>query len=394
MFESLTAPAGDPILSLIAEYKNDPRANKIDLGIGVYRDEKGETPVMRAVRAAEQQLLGSETTKSYQGLVGDEAFNSIAADLVLGNSPAKARAVALQTPGASGALRMLADLIAAIRPNATVWISNPSYINHRPIMERAGLAVADYPYLNAETRLVDEEAMLAQVAQLGKDDVLLLHGCCHNPSGADLSFEAWQRITELAKKQGFLPFVDIAYQGLGDGLNDDAQGLRHLVNEVDEALISMSCSKNFGLYRDRTGAAIVVSHSADRAHIIRSKMCELARGTYSMPPAHGAAIVRTILSDDGLTADWQAELVEMNQRVLRLREAMVAAFREASQSERFDYFGQHRGMFSLTGLSNEIIAQLKADHGIYIVGGGRINVAGLQESQVETLAKAVIVCGG
>lgn len=390
MFEQIQAPAADPILSLISEFKNDARTDKIDLGIGVYRNDKGITPIMAAVARAEQTLLKTESTKAYQGLVGDENFNLAIQSLLLGGTSAMARASTLQTPGASGALRNLADLLAFARPNATVWISNPSYINHRPIMLRAGLAVQEYPYLNPVTKAVDETAMLAQVAQLGPDDVLLLHGCCHNPSGADLSLAAWQRIAELAQQRGFLPFVDIAYQGLGDGLEADAQGLRLLANAVPELMISTSCSKNFGLYRERTGAAILVGEDASHAHNGRAKMCELARGSYSMPPSHGAAIVSTILADDELNGLWRAELDTMNLRINGLRSALVEGFRIATQGEDYDYFGRHKGMFSLTGLSDAKIARLKAEYGIYIVSGGRVNIAGLQLNEVDALVAAVV----
>ncbi|MEJ2064553.1 MAG: aminotransferase class I/II-fold pyridoxal phosphate-dependent enzyme [Reinekea sp.] len=317
MFETIAAPKGDPILTLIQEFQNDPRSDKIDLGIGVYRDNSGRTPIMKAVADAEKYLLENEITKAYQGLAGDEVFNGHLQSLLLSGTQAEGRASTLQTPGASGALR-----------------------------------------------------------------------------GADISLEAWQKIAGLASKNGFLPFVDIAYQGLGDGLSEDAAGLHLLADAVDEMLISTSCSKNFGLYRERIGGAIIVAKTAEIARNSRAKVCELARGTYSMPPAHGAAIVRTILQDESRRQSWQQELNAMNQRVNGLRKSLVESFRLASQSERFDFFGHHKGMFSLTDFSDDLISQLKAEHGIYIVAGGRINVAGLRESQVVTLVNAVITAGG
>lgn len=392
MFEHIAAPKGDPILSLITEYRNDPREDKIDLGIGVYRNDAGITPIMQAVQDAEDYLLEHETTKAYQGLTGDEAFNDIILKLLLTDAQSE-RAVALQTPGASGALRMIADLIAITEPGSTVWISDPSYINHRPIMEKAGLSVKTYPYLNPETKLVDEDAMLATLDALGPQDVLLLHGCCHNPSGADISLDGWRRIAELAQKNGFLPFVDMAYQGLGDSLEKDAAGMQLLADAVGEMVISTSCSKNFGLYRERTGAAIILSSDRATALNARAKMCELSRGSYSMPPAHGAAVVRTILSSEALTRSWRDELDAMNTRVNSLRQALVDEFRRQTQTERFDYFGQHKGMFTLTGLNDGIIERLKKDNGIYIVGGGRVNIAGLKETEVSTLVDAFITAG-
>lgn len=393
MFQQIAMPKGDPILSLITEYRNDERAHKIDLGIGVYRDDQGETPVMKAVLEAEQRLVNQADSKSYQGLTGDEVFNQLITELLLSGTEAADRASALQTPGASGALRMLADLLAVAAPSATIWISNPSYVNHRPIMERAGLKVREYPYLDSETKSVDETAMLAQFAELGAQDVVLLHGCCHNPSGADISLDTWQRIAELANERGFMPFIDIAYQGLGDGLEADAAGLRIIANQVPEFIISTSCSKNFGLYRERTGAAIIVSLKKDTAMTARAKMCELARGSYSMPPAHGAAIVRTILSEPTLTATWKQELDEMNKRVIGLRAELVQQFRSATDSQRFDYFADHKGMFSMTGLNNDQLSLLKQKHAIYVVGGGRINVAGLKQRDIGTLVNAFIDIG-
>lgn len=394
MFETIPAKKGDSILALMTEFRNDPRTDKMDLGIGIYRNNEGETPIMKAVMEAQKILLETEPTKAYQGLVGDVEYTELMQKFLLNGTKALDRAATLHTPGASGALRALADLIAVTQPDSTVWISNPSYVNHQPIMEKAGLKVGTYPYLNPQTKLVDEQAMLAKVAELGKGDVLLLHGCCHNPSGADISLETWQTIADLANKNGFLPFVDIAYQGLGDGLEEDAKGLHLLANQVEELLISTSCSKNFGLYRERTGAAMVVTNSREQALNSRALMCELTRGSYSMPPAHGAGVVKIILQDEALTAMWQQELAEMTKRVSGLRTALVNEFQQKTQSNQFDYFAQHKGMFTLTGFADDMLEKLKSDFGIYIVKGGRINVAGLKEHEVPVLVDAVIKCQG
>ncbi|TGG93548.1 aspartate/tyrosine/aromatic aminotransferase [Natronospirillum operosum] len=393
MFNELIAPGQDPILALTVAFRADQRPDKVDLGIGVYRNSAGETPVMQAVRRAAMDLAETQPTKSYVGLAGDERFNQAMTDLLLAGTAGHARAAAVQTPGASGALRMLAELIATARPSATVWISRPSYVNHKPVMESAGLAVREYPYFNVDTKQVDEQAMLAQIAQLGPDDVLLLHGCCHNPTGGDISAASWQRITELALERGFLPFVDIAYQGFGDGLQEDAAGLRRLADAVPEMVIATSCSKNFGLYRERTGAAIVIGESAAAAAKAKAHIQRLARGTYTMPPDHGAAIVARILHDDELRQLWQDELTAMNERINQLRAELVQQFRAVAQSDRFDYFGQHRGMFSVTGLSAEQLARLKTDHGIYVVDGGRVNVAGLSEAAIPTVVKGFLAVG-
>lgn len=393
MLELLNTPKGDPILSVMTAFQKDTRHEKIDLGIGIYKDENGQTPVMQAVRNAAVTMAITEDSKSYVGLVGDERFNTAVQGLVLNETEAISRASTLQTPGASGALRMLADLIKMARPAARVWISNPSYINHRSIMEKAGLQVFEYPYLDLRTKQVNEDAMMKVVETLGCEDVLLIHGCCHNPSGADLSLLAWEKIAELAQKNGFLPFIDIAYQGLGDEMDKDARGLRMLVDKVDEALISTSCSKNFGIYRERTGAAIVIGKKLQKAKDARIHMGELARGAYSMPPAHGAAIVAKVLNDDILKKQWLLELDQMRNRILSLREGLVSTFRNHTGSNRFDYIDLHKGMFSMTGL-NEVQRQaLQTEHGIYLIGGGRINIAGLQENQISRVVSAFIAVG-
>ncbi len=390
MFNELEATGQDPILALTVAYRDDPRPDKIDLGIGVYRDSDGATPVMSAVRRAALELAETQPTKSYVGLAGDERFNAAITDLVLGDTAGRARAASVQTPGASGALRMLADLIATARPGATVWISRPSYVNHQPVMESAGLRVREYPYFNRDTKQVDESAMLDQVAQLGPDDVLLLHGCCHNPTGGDISPESWQRVTELALERGFLPFVDIAYQGFGGGLEEDAAGLRLLADAVPEMVIATSCSKNFGLYRERTGAAIVIGETLAAAEKAKAHIQRLARGTYTMPPDHGAAIVARILNDTNLRAEWEAELTTMNGRINHLRSELVRQFRAAADSDRFDYFGSHRGMFSVTGLSPEQVQRLQDEQGIYVVPGGRVNVAGLSEQAIPQVVSGFL----
>ncbi|PTY36978.1 aromatic amino acid aminotransferase [Saccharospirillum sp. MSK14-1] len=390
MFSSLATPKADPILSLSAFFKEDPRPHKIDLGIGVYRNSEGVTPIMSAVRKAMLSQAETQPTKAYIGLAGNETFNQAMTDLLLSGTASYDRASAIQTPGASGALRMLADLIASIKPNTTVWISRPSYVNHQPVMEAAGLTVREYPFFDAQTKRVDETAMLAQIAELGPDDVLLLHGCCHNPTGGDISLEAWREIANLALRNGFLPFVDIAYQGFGDGLMEDAAGLRLLADSVPQLLISTSCSKNFGLYRERTGAAIIIADSKEATTKARGRALELARGTYSMPPDHGADIVANILGNEALKAEWLDELASMNQRINRLREQLTLTFREQSDSQRFDYFSEHRGMFSVTGLDNDQIAALRNDHGVYVVGGGRVNVAGMKESDIPAVVNAFL----
>ncbi len=390
MLETLTPAQPDPILSLTIDFRQDPRENKLDLGIGVYRNSRGETPIMEAVKAAQTALAETQTTKSYVGLAGNEGFNQAMTSLLLEGTDGYSRVSTIQTPGASGALRMLADLMRVANHNTTVWISDPSYVNHRPVMEAAGLKVRHYPYFNRETKLVDLNAMLDSLSSAGKDDVVLLHGCCHNPTGADIPFEAWKRVGELAAKNGFTPFVDIAYQGFGEGLDADAKGLRYLADNLEEVLVATSCSKSFGLYRERTGAAMVIGASSERAQNAKGKLLNLARSTYTMPPDHGAAIVEMILSDAGLRKSWETEIAAMNQRIVTLRQGLATALRERVGDGRFDFIQQHKGMFSVVGFSPELVKRLKDDHAIYAVGDSRINIAGLSEARIDYLADAMV----
>ncbi|PMN93530.1 aromatic amino acid transaminase [Enterovibrio norvegicus] len=390
MLDLLTPAQQDPILSLSIAYRQDTRTDKMDLGIGVYKDSQGNTPIMHAVKAAQQQLANEQTTKSYVGLAGNEAFNQAMTDMLLKGTDGYQRCATVQTPGASGALRMLADLMFLAKPVTTVWISDPSYVNHKPVMEAAGLTVKFYPYFNAATKQVDADAMLDALSKAGSDDVVLLHGCCHNPTGADIRPEHWQAINALAQKNGFTPFVDIAYQGFGAGLEEDAQGLRLLADSVEEMLIATSCSKNFGLYRERTGAAIVIGKNAQEAMNAKGRVLQLARATYTMPPDHGAAIVETILTSDALTQKWRSELDAMRGRIVSLREALCTSLVERCGDNRFDFIKQHQGMFSMLGLSPEQVGKLRDEFGIYAVGDSRINVAGLTESRIDYLADALV----
>ncbi|KJG02785.1 aromatic amino acid transaminase [Photobacterium angustum] len=389
MFKSLSPVQLDPILSLSIAYREDPRDNKIDLGVGVYRNSLGETPIMQAVQLAEKRLIKTQTTKSYVALAGSEVFNQSMMDLLLSGTSAHSRASAVQTPGASGALRMLADLINVAQPDTTVWLTNPSYVNHKPVMEAAGLKVKYYSYFDQETKQVNSEAMLNELAKAGPKDVVLLHGCCHNPTGADITFADWQAITALANKNGFMPFVDMAYLGFGDGLEQDGAGLKYMADNTEEMVVATSCSKNFGLYRERTGAAIIISNSQQEAQKAKGRILTLARSSYTMPPDHGAALVADILNDQKLTNIWKDELDAMHSRILTLRQGLTQAIRQRG-SEKFDFIEQHKGMFSVTGLTPEQILTLREQYGIYAVGDGRINIAGLQEKHIDHLAEALV----
>ncbi len=393
MFSNLPTPTLDPILSLSVAYRNDPRPEKVDLGIGVYKNSQGETPIMQAISKAQDIVVETQKTKSYVGLAGCEEFNQSMVDLLLTGTSAMDRVAAIQTPGASGALRMLGDLMKVANPNTTVWISNPSYVNHRPVMEAAGLKVKHYNYFSPQTKQVDSARMLADLSHAGPDDVVLLHGCCHNPTGADIDFDAWKVITELSQKNGFIPFVDIAYQGFGDGLEEDAKGLRYMADNVEEMLITTSCSKNFGLYRERTGAAIVVGKSVQDVTNAKGKLLTLARATYTMPPDHGATLVKTILQNQELTTIWKQELSEMQQRLLNLRQTLCDELRNSHNTSQFDFIESHKGMFTVLGFSQDQMAQLREQFGIYGVGDGRINIAGLTEKDIPYVAEAIVkVC--
>ncbi|MDS1838614.1 amino acid aminotransferase [Vibrio vulnificus] len=390
MFSQLPTPALDPILSLTVAFRNDPRDQKVDLGIGVYKNNKGETPIMRAVSQAQKIVADTQTTKSYVGLAGCEEFNQSMVNLLLAGTSVLDRVSAIQTPGASGALRMLGDLMKVAQPDTTVWISNPSYVNHKPVMEAAGLKVRYYRYFSPETKQVDIGQMLDDLATAGPKDVVLLHGCCHNPTGADIDFAAWQAITDLAVKNGFTPFVDIAYQGFGDGLEEDAKGLKFMADRVEEMLITTSCSKNFGLYRERTGAAIVIGKNAKESSNAKGKLLTLARSTYTMPPDHGAALVKTILQNVELTTTWKQELCEMQQRLLNLRQTLCNELRNQHNTSQFDFIESHKGMFTVLGFTPEQMGTLRDEYGIYGVGDGRINIAGLTEAHIPYVADAIV----
>lgn len=390
MFETLSKAPGDKILALMGEYAADPRPTKIDLGVGVYKDEKGVTAVMSAVRKAEERILANEKTKTYLGIAGNKGFGTAVLDLALADAVDRKRVRIAQAPGGTGSLWVLMQLVNRARPGATIWVSDPTWPNHMPIAENAGLTVKTYPYFDTETRGVKFADMLATLDKLGKDDVVLLHGCCHNPTGANLTNEQWDQVAASFAKTGALPFIDLAYLGFGDGLLEDAYGTRKLLAAVPEALVAFSGSKNFGLYRERIGAAIILARDEASADIVNSQMLNVIRSSYSQPPDHGAEIIRTILEDKDLRLEWETELNAMRGRMIRLREKLSEAIRQRSNSKDFDFIAAHRGMFSLLGLPNETVEHLKAANGIYMIGDSRINVAGIPEDRVGDLAEAML----
>ena len=390
MFETLSKAPGDKILALMGEYAADQRPTKIDLGVGVYKDEMGVTAVMSAVRKAEQRILEKEKTKTYLGIAGNKGYGAAVLDLALADSVDRSRVRIAQAPGGTGSLWVLMQLINRARPGATVWVSDPTWPNHNPIAENSGLQVKTYPYFDTETRGVKFDQMLAALEKLGPQDVVLLHGCCHNPTGANLSAEQWDLLAACLQSSGALPFIDLAYLGFGDGLFEDAYGTRKILSSVPEALVAFSGSKNFGLYRERVGAAILIAKDAAQADVAQSQLLNIIRGAYSQPPDHGAEIIRTILEDAELRAEWETELNAMRARMIRLREMLSEAIRQRSNSKDFDFIAAHRGMFSLLGLENSVVEHLKAENGIYMIGDSRINVAGIPEDRVGDLADALL----
>ena len=397
MFQTLEAQAPEGLMATMAAFAADRDPNKLDLGVGVYRNESGTTPVMAAVRAAEAAMLARQTTKAYVGFGGNRPFAAFIEELVLGAAhPARAagRTQTLQTPGGCGGLRLAADLVLKAGRGARVVVSDPTWPNHMPLIGGAGLNVDTYPYYDAPSGTIAFDAMLAALGRLASGSVVVLHGSCHNPTGADLTHEQWLAVAELLGKRGLLPLVDLAYQGLGDGLDADAAPVRLLAERLPEVLIAASCSKNFGLYRERTGAVIAVAASAREAEICMGHLQLLARRTWSFPPDHGAAIVATIAADPALKAQWMGELEAMRQRVTAQRARLAAALREEFQSPRFDFIAGQRGMFSLLGLAPPAVRALSAEHHVYIAGDSRINIAGLPEPQIGRLARALRAVAG
>ncbi|MFK7857707.1 MAG: aromatic amino acid transaminase [Granulosicoccus sp.] len=389
MFEGLPEPKVDAILALMTAFRADERENKLDLGVGIYKDAAGKTPVMRAVKSAEGKLLDTQDTKAYVSPVGSATFCSAMITQVFGENADTSRIRAAQSVGGSGALRVLAELLKKGRPDADMWVSDPTWPNHIPLLSAAGYTLHTFPYYDSATGDVDFDAMMATLDKANKGDIVVLHGCCHNPTGADLTLEQWDKLIDLLKTKDLFPFVDIAYQGFGDGLEEDAAAVRLMAKKLPEMVVAASCSKNFGLYRERVGAAIVVA--ADEVEVTRAHgiLSSVIRANYSMPPDHGANSTEIVLSDSALNADWREELEAMRLRMVGLRQAFSDALRKRSNSDRFDYIARQKGMFSRLPLDKSHIDQLREQYGIYIVGDGRINVAGLPEEGLDKIADAV-----
>ena len=391
MFSHLQPVATDPILGLMAAYKEDPNPLKVDLGVGVYKDEQGHTAVLDCVKKAEKLRLDHEDSKTYIGMAGDLSFNAHIEKLAFGPHKVllEGRTTTAHTPGGTGALRVAAEFIKRANPDATIWVTSPTWANHISMFQAAGLKVKEYAYYDYDTKGLQEEQMFAELAQVPAGDVVLVHACCHNPSGMDLNFAQWQRFAALAKEKGFTPLVDMAYQGFGLGLDEDTAGLRHLANEVDELIVCTSCSKNFGLYRERIGAVSVVAADKKTVETARSVLLSVVRSIYSMPPAHGAIIVSHILDSAELTALWHQELATMRNRINDYRQLIIDKLAAEGVQQDFSFITKQHGMFSFLGINKAQIDRLRSEFSIYMVGSSRVSIAGLNHSNIDYFAKSV-----
>jgi len=380
----------DAILKLIAEYGNDPRDHKVDLGVGVYRDAAGNTPVFRAIKNAEQRLLDMQTSKSYLGSRGATDFCDAIQALVFGDSARhNDRVMTLQTPGGSGALRVAAGVILRANSDTTIWVSDPTWNNHVPLLGSAGVKLESYPYYDSAQNELRFDAMLDVLNKVPSGDILLLHGCCHNPTGMDLSTGQWDEIIHVIAERGLLPFIDLAYQGFLDSLDEDAYGVRAMFDRVPEMIVAASCSKNFGLYRERAGSLTFVSSNADTTAIVSSQALNIVRTMYSLPPDHGGAAVTMILNDTDLRNEWLAELTDMRERMKEMRTIIVAGLGKKVPERDFSHIERANGMFCYLGVSPDQVAQLKQEYGIYLVDSGRINVCGITSDNVDYLCASI-----
>ncbi|MGI9355326.1 MAG: aromatic amino acid transaminase [Rhizobiaceae bacterium] len=393
MLTDLKPQPADKILALVQAFREDPRDQKIDLGVGVYRDAEGRTPVMRAVKAAERRLVDEQDTKAYTGLAGDPAFSAAMRGLILSDSVGADRVAAVATPGGTGAVRQGLELMQYADRAATIWVSTPTWPNHPSIIKYLGVPMQPYRYFDDATRGVDFDGMMADLAAVKAGDMVLLHGCCHNPTGANLTAAQWQVVADHLESSGAIPFIDIAYQGFGDGLEEDAYGVRLLASRLPEMIIAASCSKNFGVYRERTGLLMSIASEPRAKASVQATMAFLNRQNFSFPPDHGARVVTMILEDAALRRDWEAELEDVRNGMLKLRTDLAGELRQRTNSDRFDFIADHRGMFSRIGATPEQVEMLREKHGIYMVGDSRMNIAGLNANTVPILAEAIVSAG-
>ncbi|ABX49567.1 Aspartate transaminase [Shewanella baltica OS625] len=392
MFNSLIAMPADPILGLLTQYREDTHPQKVDLGVGVYKDPTGVTPILSCVKKAEKFRLDTETTKVYIGPTGSPQFNTLMTELAFGANHSAIlanRIRTVSTPGGTGALRVAGDFIKRCNPNAVLWVSDPTWANHIGLFEAAGITVKTYPYYDYDSKSLKFDEMLAALSQVSPDDVVLFHACCHNPSGMDLITEQWDKVVALTKEQGFTPLIDMAYQGFGDGVDIDAYGVRQMAAAVDNMILCSSCSKNFGLYRERIGSCSVIAKDANTANVAQSVLLYVVRCLYSMPPAHGAAIVETILGSAELTHEWLDELKVMRDRINGNRAILVDKLKANGVDRDFSFIARQKGMFSFLGVNPEQVARLQKEFSIYMVGSSRISIAGISEDNVDYLAQSI-----
>ncbi len=385
----MQAAPPDAILGLIQEHKNDPRPEKVDLGVGVFRTAEGETPVLDVVKQAERKLVETQDSKAYIGTAGDPGFNAAMQALTFGDSGAAERLFTIQTPGGSGSLRVAASLVLRAREGARVWASEPTWANHIPLLGGAGLTLESYPYYDTDKHVLRIDAMLDALRKVPAGDLVLLHACCHNPSGLDPSEDEWRAITDVIVERELVPFVDMAYQGFATGLDADAFAVRHMAERVPEMIVCNSCSKNFGLYRDRVGTLSVLAADEKTRDIAASQVSNVVRTIYSVPPDHGAVVVSMILNDRAMRAAWRVELAEMRGRLREMRELLHEALRERAPQQDFSHLVRAAGMFCFLGVTPDQVDKLKKDYGVYMVSSSRINIAGITAGNVNYLADSI-----
>ena len=393
MFASLKEQPADKILALMQQFKDDPRHQKIDLGVGVYKDPTGITPIMRSIKLAEKKWWEIESSKSYVGLAGDPAFSDAIISLVLGNSIPRNLIASAATPGGTGAVRQGFELFKIANPGVRVFVSDPTWPNHISILQYLNIPFETYRYFDNETRGVDFDSMVSDLSRAKAGDVILLHGCCHNPTGANLDKQQWKIIVDLLNKNGATPMIDLAYQGFGDGLEEDVYATRLIAESVPETVIASSCSKNFGIYRERAGLLMLVSQDSSKRNINQSMLAYLNRQNYSFPPDHGSRLVSIVLNDKDLRSDWMSELEDIRNSLLNLRVQLSNELQKISGSDRFSFIASHRGMFSRLGATPSQVEKMRTEFGIYMVSDSRFNVAGLNSETVPALAKAIIETG-
>jgi aspartate aminotransferase len=393
MFNHLDLLPADPILGLSQVFAKDKCSDKVNLSVGVYQDDRGNTPVLDIVRHAQEIMLDEQTSKAYIAQAGDPGFLSGMSELVLGPIAAKLtannRVATVQTPGGCGAVRIASEVINKCKPGGKIWISIPTWANHQPLVSSAGLTIAEYPYYDRKTKTIFFDEMMAALGQASRGDVVLLHACCHNPTGADLNTAQWDSLAELCKANDLLPFIDFAYQGFGQGLQEDAYGVRKMAEELDELVVAASCSKNFGLYRERVGAMIFIGNTSNATAAAKSHALSEARRSYTMAPYHGAGIVGYILNNAELRADWETELADMRGRINSMRKRLFNGLNQAQSSTDFSFIGSQWGMFSFLGINVEQVLELRNKYGIYILESSRINVAGISDSNIDYVVEKI-----